>query len=100
MGTDEELMEDELIAATLNWISLIRCSHPWKYRQRFGIVMFHRSAVVYPYESDKVRVVFKDPQRAITPGQAVAFYDNDTVVGGDGLRGKVTTHHEKDTETR
>ncbi|MEK6559293.1 MAG: aminomethyltransferase beta-barrel domain-containing protein, partial [Planctomycetota bacterium] len=32
--------------------------------------------------ADKVRVVFKEPQRAITPGQAVVFYNNDIVVGG------------------
>jgi len=29
-----------------------------------------------------VKVVFDQPQRAITPGQSVVFYDGDTVVGG------------------
>jgi len=33
-------------------------------------------------EKDRVRVVFESPQRAITPGQAVVFYDGETVVGG------------------
>ena len=31
---------------------------------------------------DRVRVVFDRPQRAVTPGQAVVFYDGDLVVGG------------------
>ena len=33
---------------------------------------------------DEVRVVFDEPQRAITPGQAVVFYDGDIVA--EGLR--------------
>ena len=31
---------------------------------------------------DTVRVTFDRPQRAVTPGQSVVFYDGDTVVGG------------------
>ena len=30
----------------------------------------------------KVRVVFDEPQRAVTPGQAVVFYDGEVVLGG------------------
>jgi tRNA-specific 2-thiouridylase len=36
---------------------------------------------------DTVRVDFEEPQRAITPGQAAAFYDGDTVVGGGTIAG-------------
>ena len=31
---------------------------------------------------DTVRVEFDQPQRAVTPGQAVVFYDGDLVIGG------------------
>ncbi|MDD3439760.1 MAG: tRNA 2-thiouridine(34) synthase MnmA, partial [Clostridiaceae bacterium] len=33
-------------------------------------------------DDERVRVVFKEPQRAITPGQAVVFYRKDMLVGG------------------
>ena len=40
------------------------------------------AAVAEPLPEGRVRVVFREPQRAVTPGQAVVFYDGETVVGG------------------
>ena len=39
-------------------------------------------ATVYPEENGFARVEFENPQRAVTPGQAVVLYDGDLVVGG------------------
>ena len=39
-------------------------------------------ATVYPMEDGQAKVVFDAPQRAMTPGQTVALYDGDMVVGG------------------
>ena len=39
-------------------------------------------AIIYPLENGKVKVSFKDKQRAITKGQSVVFYDGNVVVGG------------------
>jgi tRNA-specific 2-thiouridylase len=38
-------------------------------------------AMLYP-QGQQVRLVFEEPQRAITPGQAVVFYSDDVVLGG------------------
>jgi tRNA-specific 2-thiouridylase len=42
-------------------------------------------AVLIPVEEDRVKIVFDSPQRAITPGQSVVFYDGELVVGGGSI---------------
>ena len=39
-------------------------------------------AAVYPVEGGRVRVVFDEPKRAITPGQSIVMYDGDTLAAG------------------
>ena len=41
-------------------------------------------AIVYPEENGEVRVEFTEPQKSITSGQSVVFYDEDGVVLGGG----------------
>ena len=43
-------------------------------------------ATVTQIDTDMVEVVFDEPQRAITKGQAVVFYDGDIVVGGGTIQ--------------
>ena len=84
IGSDEELLSRELFANRLNWISIpglrdgqdIRVSI--KIRHRHPPAMATLSRI----DDDNVRALFDDPQRAITPGQAAVFYQQDEVVGG------------------
>ncbi len=90
IGTDDELMEDELVASKVNCISIERLEEPLEVQAKIRYNHTPAPAVVYPYGPEKVRVVFKDPQRAITPGQAVVFYHDDSVVGGGWIERKST----------
>lgn len=91
VGTGEELMSRTLHARNVNWIAIERLTAPMRVQAKIRHRHEPAWATIAPLaapptdprgDSAEVRVTFDDPQRAITPGQAVVFYDSDVVVGG------------------
>jgi tRNA-specific 2-thiouridylase len=86
VGRQDELMKRGLIAKNLNWISIANLEQPLrvkaKIRNRHGAA----AATLSPDGLDSAYVEFDEPQRAITPGQAVVFYQEDCVVGGGWIK--------------
>ncbi|KAF0250095.1 MAG: tRNA-specific 2-thiouridylase [bacterium] len=82
VGTKDELPGFSFIANKLNWIIFNEPKEPFKTAARIRYRHTEASALVTPLADGRVRVEFEEPQRAITPGQAVVFYDGDMVVGG------------------
>jgi len=82
VGSKEEIYRDELIASELNWIAIEELEQPIKVKARIRYTHQESAATVTPMDRDKVHVKFEEPQLAITPGQAVVFYQSDVVVGG------------------
>ncbi len=82
VGSKEEVLGDELIASDLNWVAIERLRQPMELKARIRYLHKEAEAVITPLDEDKVYVKFREPQAAIAPGQAVVFYDGDTVVGG------------------
>ena len=82
VGSDEELLSNEFIAAGVNWIALDNPSEPVRAEVRVRYRHIAAPATITPLPDARVRVVFDEPQRAITPGQATVFYRGDEVVGG------------------
>ena len=85
LGPNEALFTDELIADELNWIPFPALSGPMEVTAKIRHSQTEQECTVYPL-GDQVRVVFRQPQRAVTPGQAVVFYRGDLVVGGGRIR--------------
>ena len=82
VGTKKETYASELIADNLNWITEPMPEKPTKVKARVRYRHPEAASIVSRIDENRVRVKFAKPQMAITPGQAVVFYDGDTVIGG------------------
>lgn len=83
------LYSTSLIATDVNWISgkepesSFTCTAKFRYRQP------DQGVTVHLREGNTVEVVFDQPQKAVTPGQAVVFYNGEECLGG-GIIDQVT----------
>ena len=82
VGPESELFTTTLVAGDFNWISIPELTEPMRVKAKARYRQTEQPATVYPLDGGLVKVVFDEPQRAITRGQAVVLYDGDVVVGG------------------
>jgi tRNA-specific 2-thiouridylase len=85
VGSKQETYGSELTASEVKWIAIEELRQPLKVKAKIRYLHREASATVAPTGENKVRVKFDEPQMAITPGQAVVFYDGDTVIGGGSI---------------
>src|SRR6185369_12442706 len=82
VGDQEELLADGLEASRVNWLTdgppagELRCTARIRYRHGGA------AATVTATPDGGARVAFAEAQPAVTPGQAVVFYDGPRVLGG------------------
>jgi tRNA-specific 2-thiouridylase len=83
VGDEKDLYSKELIATSLNWISspankeLVTGNIGAQIRYRHPI-----NSCQLKEKNGDIEVIFDEPQRAITPGQSIVFYQNNKVLGG------------------
>ena len=82
VGPNEALFHRALRADNWNWMPFSALTEPLRVKAKARSRMTEQPATVYPESNGFARVEFDEPQRAITPGQAVVLYDGDTVIGG------------------
>ncbi|MDK2931077.1 MAG: tRNA-uridine 2-sulfurtransferase [Bacillota bacterium] len=98
VGRAGDVMAEGLVATDLNWIPFDRLQEPIRVEAKIRYYTPAVGATVAPVAAqpdnqgvlgprqdlnpNEVEVRFASPQRAVTPGQSVVFYDGDVVVGG------------------
>lgn len=94
-GNHPALFSTGLVAGQLSWITAapaatpLRCSAKVRYRQP------DQPCTIERLDRGRAWVAFDDPQRAVTPGQSVVFYQNDVCLGGgiiEQLSGEAKRH--------
>lgn len=82
LGEETEVFSKSLLASDLNFISIDRLDGELRVTAKIRYSAKEAPALIKPADNGQVEVIFDNPQRAITPGQSVVFYDGDIVVGG------------------
>jgi len=81
VGRAEELGKRELVAGQVNWIVGEPPQNEMRVTAKIRYRAVESSATIFPLP-ERTSVIFDEPLRDITPGQAVVFYDGDVCLGG------------------
>lgn len=82
LGEGEQLMRRSLTAAEVNFIAIDALTEPLRCKAKTRYTQKEQPCTLTPLKDGRVLVDFDEPQRAITKGQSVVFYEGDVVVGG------------------
>lgn len=88
IGTNEEVFYDRLYANQINFMSVPDIENEMRVLAKIRYNHQGAMATIQRINETVVECIFDEPQRAITPGQAVVFYEKDYVVGGGTIIGK------------
>jgi len=82
IGDQDDAFASELVAEQVSFISGKSPAQALDVSAKIRYNSPEAEAVLYPERENQVKVLFKKPQRAITPGQSVVFYQGEEVIGG------------------
>ena len=82
VGVEAELGARALTVSDVNWIAGQAPAEALRLQVKTRYTAREAWALVTPLEGGRVEVLFEQPQRDLTPGQAAVFYDGEIVLGG------------------
>ena len=82
LGDEDLLFKTEVLVKDVNFIPFGRLEKEMNVKAKLRYRHKESPCAISPLENGKVKIVFSDPQRAPSAGQAAVFYDGNTVVGG------------------
>ena len=94
VGASEALFHQDAHVANLNWVAVEALDQPMHVTVKVRYKADEVPATIEPHGGG-VRVVFDQPQRAVTPGQTIVFYQGDVVIGGGTLELSATQKPER-----
>jgi tRNA-specific 2-thiouridylase len=82
LGSEEKLFSQRLTAKNTSFFPFDRLNEPLRVMAKTRYTQKEQPARIEQTAEGEITAEFEQPQRAITPGQAVVFYDGDLVLGG------------------
>lgn len=82
LGDNIDVFKSELFAKEVNFITRDTLTEPMRCQGKVRYSSKTSPCTVHALKNNRIKVIFDEPQRAVTPGQAVVFYDDDLLVGG------------------
>ena len=87
IGEADEVLGTVLVCNHINYMGMEGLSEPREVLAKIRYAHAGERCVIEKTGEDRIRCVFKEPVRAITPGQAVVFYEDGYVLGGGTIIG-------------
>lgn len=87
IGENKDILSNTLYANNLNFMSIEDIENEMLLTAKIRYNHQGSKCIVKKVDKDIIECKFEEPQRAITPGQAVVLYDNNYVVGGGTIIG-------------
>ena len=82
LGKEDDLYSKTISVSSVNWVSISAPETPISASVKLRYAHHGAIATLIPTSGNKVRLELENPERAVTPGQAAVFYQDDILLGG------------------
>jgi tRNA-specific 2-thiouridylase len=89
VSTRDNLLSGGFIASGLNLLTCDTLDRSYRVKAKIRLQHREADATLSPYDRGKAKVLFDEPQMAVTPGQSAVFYSGDTLLGGGVIERRV-----------